>query len=122
MKRPILLVEDDDSVRAFIVLALQSGGREVLTTSSASEARKILLAQPETQPLCLVVDVVLNHESGIVFAREVFKKRPDGRILLISGFTDDVVLTEPDDAARMAFLPKPFTREHLLSALDKLCA
>ena len=120
MKRVILVVEDDDSVRGFIGLALQSEGHEVLTASSVDAARKIIAARPEAQALCLIIDIVLNHESGITFAQDVIKRYPGFRVLLISGFTDDVLLLEPDNVDRMAFLPKPFTKEDLVKELDKL--
>jgi DNA-binding NtrC family response regulator len=121
MKRTILVVEDDDAVRDFIVVVLKSAGHEVMTASSGADARKIIFARPDAQTLCLVIDVVLNHESGIAFAQDVIKRYPGFRVLLISGFTDDVLLTEPDDVARMAFLPKPFTKEDLVTAIEKLC-
>lgn len=122
MKRTILVVEDDDAVRDFIVVVLKSADYEVMTASSGTDARKVILARPDLQTLCLVIDVVLNHESGIAFAQDVIKRYPGFRVLLISGFTDDVLLTEPDDVARMAFLPKPFTKEDLVTAIEKLCA
>ena len=122
MKRTILVVEDDDAVRDFIVVVLKSAGYEVMTASSGTEARKVIFARPDLQTLCLVIDVVLNHESGIAFAQDIIKRYPGFRVLLISGFTDDVLLTEPDDVARMAFLPKPFTKEDLVTAIEKLCA
>jgi FixJ family two-component response regulator len=70
----------------------------------------------------VIIDVVLNHESGIAFAQDLIKRYPGFRVLLISGFTDDVLLTEPNDVARMAFLPKPFTKEDLIGELQKLWA
>lgn len=122
MKREILVVEDEDIVRDFIVTVLKSDGREVLMAASVEAARKILSSLPNVENLCLVIDVVLNHESGIAFAQELLKQHPSFRVLLISGFTDDVLLTEPDDLARMAFMAKPFTKHDLVAALDKLCA
>src|SRR3569832_1810064 len=121
MKRTILVVEDDDAVRDIIVVELKSEGNEVMKASSGADARKIIFARPDAQTLCLVSDVVLNLESGIAFAQEVIKRYPGFQVLLISGFTDDVLLTEPDDVARMAFLPKPFTKEDLVTAIEKLC-
>jgi DNA-binding NtrC family response regulator len=121
MKREILVIEDDDTVRDFIVVVLKSEGHDVLTAASVEEARRIIFARPDVENLCLVIDVVLNHESGIAFAQELIKHYPAFRVLLISGFTDDVLLTEPDDVARMSFLPKPFTKHDLVSALDKVC-
>src|SRR6266545_2975889 len=115
-KREILVVEDDDTVREFIVVVLKSEGHDVMTAGSVEAARKIVFARPDAQNLCLIIDVVLNHDSGIAFAQELIKHYPGFRVLLISGFTDDVLLTEPEDVARMTFLPKPFTKQDLVAA------
>src|SRR5690242_8043481 len=109
-KREILVVEDDETVRSFIVVVLQSEGHAVLPAASVEDARKIIFARPDSQDLCLIIDVVLEHDSGIAFAQELIKNYPGFRVLLISGFTDDVLLMQPDEVARMGFLPKPFTK------------
>lgn len=121
MSRCILVVEDDEIVREFTVEVLRSEGYEVLTAASCDAARKIIFARPDAEQLVLVIDVVLHHESGIGFAQELIKRYPRFRVLLISGFTDDVLMTEPGDVDRTAFLPKPFTKADLIRALEELC-
>jgi FixJ family two-component response regulator len=66
----------------------------------------------------LVIDVVLHHESGIAFAQELVNRYPGFRVLLISGFTDDILLSQPEDVAQMGFLAKPFTQSELVAALE----
>jgi DNA-binding NtrC family response regulator len=122
MKREVLVVEDDEIVRDFIVAVLKSAGHGVMTAASVEAARAIIFSRPDVENLGLIIDVVLNHESGIAFAQELIKRYPGFRVLLISGFTDDVLLTEPEDVARMGFMAKPFTSLELIAALDKVWA
>jgi two-component system, cell cycle sensor histidine kinase and response regulator CckA len=111
MEKRILVVEDDESVRAFSVAALNFEGYDVVTAS----------APPPAAALCLIIDVVLEDESGIHFAQELIKTHPNFRILLISGFTEDVVMTAPEDVARIGFLPKPFSRAEFAAAVGRVC-
>lgn len=119
--RAILVVEDDEIVRDFMVEVLRSEGCEVLTAESVEAARRTLFARPDADNLCLVIDVVLHQESGIAFAQELVQRYPRFRVLLISGYTDDVVLAAPVDEERMAFLAKPFTKRDLMMAIEDLC-
>jgi DNA-binding NtrC family response regulator len=121
MGKHILVVEDDDTVLAFMLAVLKSEGHDVMSAASVDEARALLAEQPAGQDLCLIVDVVLHHESGIAFAQELLRNHTEFRVLLISGFTDDVLMMEPENAHRIAFLAKPFTKQELAAALDKLC-
>ncbi len=121
MPHRILIVEDESIVLNFAQLALQSSGHEVLVARSVAEARAILHAAYPADDLVLVIDVVLEAESGIAFAQEVTRSDPNRRVLLMSGFTDDVLLGDPELAERVAFLRKPFTKSELLRAVDSLC-
>jgi DNA-binding NtrC family response regulator len=121
MPWPILIVEDDDQVRDFTVMVLKRE-HDVRTATSVTDARTAVDAHPAGAPLCLVVDMVLNRQSGLAFAQELVKRRPECRVLLISGFTDGVVMTHPDGDSRMGFLPKPFTGPQLTAAVAAICA
>lgn len=118
MRRAVLIVEDDDIVREFLVKVLEREGHEVLTASSVEAARSVIFARPDAHNLSLVIDVVLHQESGIAFAQELVTRYPGFRVLLISGFTDDILLSQPEDVAQMGFLAKPFTQSELISALE----
>jgi two-component system, cell cycle sensor histidine kinase and response regulator CckA len=121
MARRILIVEDDDNVRNFTVKVLKAAKQDVLTATSVDEARTILSSCAADEPICLVVDLVLNRQSGLAFAQDAMKRHPACRVLLISGFTDGVVISEAADEARMGFLPKPFTGPQLTDAIAAIC-
>lgn len=117
----ILIVEDDPTARKIACAALQRFGHELLVAASAAEARHVLEALPRDEELCLVIDIVLANENGIALAHEVIASGRPARILLVSGFTDDIVLSDPLVAAHVSFLPKPFTSAELVAALDAVC-
>lgn len=121
MPHRILIVEDEPVVMNFALAVLRGGGHEVMTATSVGGARKLLAGLPDGSDLCLVIDVVLDDDSGIAFAQEVVKLNPGFRVLLISGFTDDVLITASHEAAKIRFLRKPFTKNELLSAVDSIC-
>lgn len=121
MPQRVLVVEDEQVVLTFIETVLKRHGVEVLTARSAGEARQILAQQPDGADLCLVVDVVLDQESGIALAQDVIRQHPNYRVLLVSGFTDEVLLPSPEHEERIAFLRKPFSGPELLNAIDAVC-
>jgi FixJ family two-component response regulator len=120
MTQRVLILDDDETFRKFAVMLLKAEGYEVLSAASVDEARRLIATQPLDEELCLVIDVVLDSESGIEFAQELVQRHSGYRVLLISGFTDDVLLTKPEDTARIAFLKKPFMRSDLTAAIKKL--
>lgn len=122
MAQAFLVVEDDDSVRDFIINVLKHEGHDVLAAATVTDARQLIFARPDAHNLCLIIDIVLDQESGVAFAQELVKKYPGFRVLLVSGFTDDVLLSQPEDTANLGFLAKPFTQRELLAALANVCS
>jgi DNA-binding NtrC family response regulator len=120
MPRQILVVEDNDFMRKFISAALSTETYKVASVSSIDEANKFLEENPDTAELCLVIDIFLDHESGIEFGEATAKRFPNVHVLLISAFTDHVLMLDPGITGRMAFLRKPFTAEELRSAIVDL--
>lgn len=120
MSRKILIVEDEAVVLNFVRTVLEHRGDEVLAARTAKEARAFV-SNGNAKGLCMVVDVVLDQESGIAFAQDVIENEPSARVLFMSGFTDDVLIGNPSLAPRAAFLRKPFTREELVAAVDRVC-
>ncbi len=112
-KETILLVEDEVQVRRLTTRILVSSGYRVLQASTAEEALSLLEGHNDPVDL-LLTDVVLPKMNGRVLAERIRADRPGLRILLTSGYSDDVILqTRPMDH-HLALLPKPFSRESLL--------
>jgi two-component system cell cycle sensor histidine kinase/response regulator CckA len=109
----ILLVEDEDMVRAVAERALTRHGYTVLTASNGEEALEILSGGAAID--LLISDVVMPTMDGPTMVRQARKKWPDLPILFMSGYAEEQ-LRKAIDLDRVAFLPKPFSVQQLAEA------
>jgi len=114
----ILLVDDDDGVRAFTRRALTAAGHQVVAVSSGREA--VAAAQDLSHLDVLVTDVVMPGVMGGAVARAVAGIFPDARVLLISGYIDDPSVIDNVASGTWAYLAKPFTMVQICEAVDQL--
>jgi PAS domain S-box-containing protein len=103
----ILLVEDEDGVRALCRAVLESCGYTVLAAAGASEALRLAAAHGGEVRL-LLTDVVMPEVGGRRLAEQVEALCPRIAVLYISGYTDDAVIRHGVLQADTAFLQKPF--------------
>jgi two-component system, cell cycle sensor histidine kinase and response regulator CckA len=114
-KATILLVEDEDAVRAFATKALERKGYTVLSAASGEEALE-LLERDVAAVNILVTDVVMPNMDGPALALKVRAARPDLPVLFMSGYAEEQLrqsLSSAFDMAHVAFLPKPFSLKDL---------
>ncbi len=104
----ILLVEDDDAVRALTRSALESFGYTVLDAGSAAEAIRLCECHPGRIHL-LLSDVVMPEMDGRQLAEKLLARNAAMKVLYLSGYTDDAIVRHGILAAETAFLQKPFT-------------
>jgi PAS domain S-box-containing protein len=104
----ILLVEDEEAVRALAARSLEEQGYKVLESTSPEDA--IEISRRYTEPIhLLLTDVVLPRISGRKIAEHLTPLRPGMKVLYMSGYTDDTILRAGVLEAGTAFLQKPFT-------------
>jgi PAS domain S-box-containing protein len=108
----VLVVEDDDAVRATAARAIERAGHRVLAAASAREAVRLAEAHPGRIDL-LFSDVVLPDGTGPEVGERVRGTRPDLRILFVSGHTDDPALRRAAEEGRVALRAKPYTPDTL---------
>ena len=109
----ILLVEDEDQVRAVAATILRRHGYEVVETSNGAEA--LAAAKKLGTKLDLVLtDVVMPRMSGRKLAEALLLDRPDLKVLFASGYTDDAIVHHGVLEEGVAFVQKPFTPDALL--------
>jgi len=107
------LVEDERLVRALVYEILEENGYRVVCASSGAEALRLAEEMPEPLQL-MITDVVMPEMSGPDLASRLQKLRPKTRVLYMSGYTDDEVLTRKGLPENSAFIQKPFTPDQFL--------
>jgi PAS domain S-box-containing protein len=108
----ILLVEDERRVRDLVSTVLRRCGYTVLEACRGEEALEV--ARNHVAPIHLLLsDVVMPGIGGRMVAARVTELRPGTRILLMSGYSDDVTLRTGIEAAQTPFIQKPFTATDL---------
>ena len=109
----ILLVEDEDAVRVFAARALKNKGYKVLEARTGEQALDILRDTPAVD--LMITDMMMPGMDGGTLARLIRVERPEIRIIVISGYSEEVARGDIVDTADFHFLPKPFSLSQLAS-------
>jgi len=111
-RETVLVVEDERAVRMLEAEVLTAQGYRVLVAGDAQEA--LALEERCQEPIALLVtDVVMPGRSGRELAQEFLRRRPETRVLYVSGYANDAFVGRGLLEARTWFLQKPFTPEVL---------
>jgi two-component system cell cycle sensor histidine kinase/response regulator CckA len=112
----ILLVEDEEAVRAFASRALQSRGYVVHEASTGTEALAVM-AETDGKIDLVVSDVVMPEMDGPTLLGELRKSRPELKIIFVSGYAEDAFAKNLPEGETFHFLPKPFSLKQLATAV-----
>jgi two-component system cell cycle sensor histidine kinase/response regulator CckA len=115
----IMLVEDEDMVRAVAERALTRQGYTVLTAENGEAALELL--REAARPDLLISDVVMPTMDGPTMVRHVRERYPDLPVLFMSGYAEEQ-LRNSIDIDNVAFLPKPFSVQQLADATREVLA
>ena len=115
----ILLAEDDNDMRRFLVKALQNAGYDVISYDNGASAYQRLREEPFE---LLLTDIVMPEMDGIELARRASELDPDIKIMFITGFAA-VALNSNSGAPKNAkVLSKPVHLRELVNEVQKLLA
>ncbi len=104
----VLLVEDEDAVRALARIVLTNCGYTVLEASHGGEALRAAERHPGPIHL-LVSDVVMPEVGGPELAGQLVCLHPEMKVLFLSGYTDDAILRHGILQEKVNFLQKPYS-------------
>jgi two-component system cell cycle sensor histidine kinase/response regulator CckA len=115
----VLLVEDEDAVRLFSARALRNKGYKVLEARSGEAALEIV--NEHLNDIDLVIsDVVMPRIDGPTLIKELRVRRPDLRVIFISGYAEDAFRKRVDAGEEAHFLMKPFTLKQLAAKVKEV--
>ena len=119
MTAKILLAEDDNDMRRFLVKALEKAGYKVMSYDNGASAYDRLREEPFS---LLLTDIVMPEMDGIELARRAAELDPDIKIMFITGFAA-VALNANSAAPKDAkVLSKPFHLRDLVNEVQKMLA
>ncbi len=114
----VLLVEDEEAVRAFASRALTSRGYTVLEAGSGVEALELIDRHAKEVQL-VVSDVVMPEMDGPTLLKELRKRRSDVAVIFVSGYAEEAFRKNLPPGEKFSFLPKPFTLKQLVAAVKE---
>jgi two-component system cell cycle sensor histidine kinase/response regulator CckA len=117
----VLLVEDEEELRALNARGLKSRGYTVIEAGNGIEA----LAELEKQGGCVdvvVSDVVMPEMDGPTLMKELKQRKPDIKIIFVSGYAEDAFDKNLADRKQFNFLAKPFTLKQLVTVVKETMA
>ncbi len=112
----VLLVEDEAAVRSFAARALGQRGYQVLEATTGAEALDVFAAHGGAVDL-VVSDVVMPEMDGPTLMEKLRAKRPDVKIIFISGYAEDSFRRQLAENEDFMFLQKPFDLKELAAAV-----
>lgn len=116
--KKILVVEDEDSIRSFIVINLSRAGYEVCEAGSGEDALDILAREPGIG--VALFDIMLPGIDGFELCRRIRSKGSKIGIIMLTARTQEVdrvtgLMTGADD-----YVTKPFSPTELIARIDAL--
>ena len=113
----ILLAEDDEDMRRFLVRALTKAGYDVVSFGNGVEAYERLKEEPFT---LLLTDIVMPEMDGIELARKASELDPDLKIMFITGFAAVALNADSTAPKNAKVLSKPIHLRDLVNEVHKM--
>src|SRR6185437_6724827 len=116
----ILLVEDEEGLRALNARGLSSRGYTVLEAGNGVEAIEVLEKQGDVD--LVVSDVVMPEMDGPTLLKELRRRNPNVKIIFVSGYAEEAFQKNLPEQEQYEFLAKPFTLKQLVTKVKETMA
>ncbi|HEV8677188.1 MAG TPA: response regulator [Methylomirabilota bacterium] len=111
----VLVVDDEDVTRQFIVSALQTGQRQILTAGSGEEALEIA---KQTDVDLVLLDLIMPGMNGVETFRQLHVLRPELPVVIVTGYPDTDLMTKALEIGPFTMINKPIDLNHLQKVVD----
>ena len=116
--KKILVLEDETSIRSFVVINLKRAGYDVLEADTGAKALEIIAENPDIK--VAVLDVMLPDTDGFEVCRKIRATNATMGIVMLSARSQEMdkvtgLMTGADD-----YVTKPFSPAELLARIDAL--
>jgi PAS domain S-box-containing protein len=118
-KGTVLLVDDDESVRAVGRKMLERIGFTVVTAADGAEAIARFRERAD-DIICAIVDLTMPHVDGAETFRELRRMRPGVRVILSSGYNEQDVTQRFVGKGLAGFIQKPYQLSTLVAVLKEV--
>jgi DNA-binding response OmpR family regulator len=115
MSSTVMVVDDEPMIRKLVTSALSTSGYKVVDAETPQQAMKMMDSHPGLD--LLLTDVVMPEVGGWELAEQMRQKRPELKVLFMSGFEPVADRTSPENTS---FLQKPFRITELLDRVRQL--
>ncbi len=95
---------------------LEKSGYDVISASDGIEAVKVFKERSE-EILAVFMDMLMPNMNGIDAFRKIIEIKPDTRVIMCSGYTEQVVMSDFKDDCPSGFIQKPFRMKDLIQKL-----
>ena len=115
MKKKILIIDDEETIRFTIRIILSKEGYEVSTANGYYEALDII-AKKDLD--LIFADVMLDGKTGLDVLREAKKQNPACPVVLFTGYPNMESASEAVRLGAYDYIPKPVTKDTLLHIVN----
>ena len=113
-EKTLLILDDDSPLRSRLRRAMETRGFDVIDAGTVSDGIDLVRKTP---PAYAILDMKLDDGTGLSLVPELRKKRPDCRIIMLTGFGNIATAVAAVKAGALDYLPKPADPDQIAAAL-----
>jgi two-component system chemotaxis response regulator CheY len=120
MGKRVLVVDDSNLMRVVVKDSLTPNGFEIV--GEAKNGVEAVSKYEELKPDLVTMDITMEVKDGREAAREILAANPGARIIMVTALGQEKMLLDCISMGVRDFVTKPFTKERILSAVQKALA
>lgn len=118
-RKTVLVVDDEELVRGLVIRRLDALGYDTITAGDGEEGVRVFRKRLNEIDLVLL-DFAMPRMNGVEAFAELIRIKPEVKVILSSGYTDDVVMERFPGKRPAGLLHKPYKMEELKGELQRL--